>query len=364
MTKVVLKSVSKSFDNKKDVVKNINFEVNEGEFCVLVGPSGCGKTTILRMIAGLEDISGGELFFDNKLMNEIEPKQRDVGMVFQNYALYPHLTVFENIAFPLKIKKMNKNDIKKEVDSVIELLELNNNVKSKPKELSGGQRQRVALGRALVRKPKVFLFDEPLSNLDAKLRVQMRTEIISLQRKLGITSVYVTHDQIEAMTMADKLVVLNNGEINQIGKAEEVYNNPQNLFVAGFIGSPQINIFKGNISKEDGLYFNEAESAFKISLKETAGKMSSINTGKAFMAVRPENIHIKPNNNSNNISISTQIKNIEFIGNESFIYFEINKELKCLRTNETIHNKIGDKINLYFNPSKFLLFDSEGKRIN
>ena len=245
MAEVILKNVTKIYEGGNIAAKNINIEVKDKEFVVLVGPSGCGKSTTLRMIAGLEEISSGDLFIDNKRVNDVSPKDRDIAMVFQNYALYPHMTVYDNMAFGLKLRKFNVEEIRNRVNEAAKILDLEAYLERKPKALSGGQRQRVAVGRAIVRKPKVFLFDEPLSNLDAKLRVQMRTEISKLHQRLGATMIYVTHDQSEAMTMGDKIVIMKDGIVNQIDTPLNLYNNPKNKFVAGFIGSPSMNFVKG-----------------------------------------------------------------------------------------------------------------------
>jgi len=245
MSTVTLKGVSKIYDTKVKAVSDFNIEIVDKEFIVFVGPSGCGKSTTLRMIAGLEDISDGELFIDGKRMNDVQPKDRNIAMVFQNYALYPHLSVFDNMAFGLKMRKIRKQEIRERVEKAAEILDLVPYLKRKPKALSGGQRQRVALGRAIVRDANIFLMDEPLSNLDSKLRVQMRTEIMKLHHNLKTTTIYVTHDQTEAMTMANRIVIMKDGVIQQIGTPREVYNDPANMFVAGFIGSPSMNFFKG-----------------------------------------------------------------------------------------------------------------------
>ncbi|MGB5850228.1 MAG: sn-glycerol-3-phosphate ABC transporter ATP-binding protein UgpC, partial [Ignavibacteriaceae bacterium] len=248
MAEVKLVNVSKTFEKGNVAVKNVNLEIKDKEFVVLVGPSGCGKSTTLRMIAGLEEITAGELYIDGELMNYITPKNRDIAMVFQNYALYPHMTVYENMAFGLKLRKYKKNEIDERVNEAASILNLEDLLDRRPKALSGGQRQRVAVGRAIVRKPKVFLFDEPLSNLDAKLRVQMRTEISKLHQKLSATIVYVTHDQTEAMTMGSRIVIMNKGVVHQVATPLELYNKPVNKFVAGFIGSPAMNFVEGTIS--------------------------------------------------------------------------------------------------------------------
>jgi len=280
MAVVELKNVSKVYDNKVKVVSDVTLTINDSEFVVLVGPSGCGKSTTLRMIAGLEEISEGEIYIDNKLINDVSPKDRDIAMVFQNYALYPHMTVYENMAFGLKLRKYNKEEIKQRVADAAKILDLEEYLERKPKALSGGQRQRVAVGRAIVRKPKVFLFDEPLSNLDAKLRVQMRTEISKLHHQLDATMIYVTHDQTEAMTMGDRIVVMKDGFVQQVDTPMHLYNNPQNKFVAGFIGSPAMNFIEGKITDSDGLKFESVASKLIINLnsgincREISGQMN------------------------------------------------------------------------------------------
>src|SRR5215510_12927549 len=245
MAQVHLRSVKKSYDNKVEVIHGIDMEIADGEFIVIVGPSGCGKSTLLRMVAGLERITGGEVAIGDRVVNGLEPKDRDIAMVFQNYALYPHMTVYENMAYGLKIRGMAKDEIDRRVRKAAQILELATSLERRPRQLSGGQRQRVAMGRAIVREPAVFLFDEPLSNLDAKLRVQMRAELQALHRRLGTTSLYVTHDQVEAMTLAQRMVVMNAGRVEQIGAPLEVYQNPATTFVAGFIGSPAMNFLAG-----------------------------------------------------------------------------------------------------------------------
>src|SRR4030066_2368202 len=260
MAEVTLKNVTKIYEGGQVAAKDININVLGKEFGVLVGPSGCGKSTTLRMIAGLEEITSGELFIDNKKVNDVSPKDRDIAMVFQNYALYPHMTVYENMAFGLKLRKFPKEEIKKRVTDAAKILGLEDYLARKPKVLSGGQRQRVAVGRAIVRKPKVFLFDEPLSNLDAKLRVQMRTEISKLHQNLGATMIYVTHDQTEAMTMGDRIVIMKDGIVHQVGKPLELYENPRNMFVAGFIGSPAMNFFEGILTKDNSHFFFKKEN--------------------------------------------------------------------------------------------------------
>ena len=289
MAKVVVDNIDKFFENGFQAVKNVSFVAEDKEFIILVGPSGCGKTTTLRMIAGLETISNGEIKIGDKVVNNVLPKDRDIAMVFQNYALYPHMTVYENMAFALKLRKYKKDEINKIVKRSATLLEIEDLLDRKPKQLSGGQRQRVALGRAIVRQPKVFLFDEPLSNLDAKLRVQMRAEIIKLHKKLNTTIIYVTHDQVEAMTMADKMVVMKDGVIHQIDTPLNIYNNPINLFIAGFIGSPAINQLRGKISaKGKNLFFTFEDMQLEI---PDAKKLEKFIDKEIIMGIRPEDIY-------------------------------------------------------------------------
>ena len=266
-------NINKIYDNNVQAVCDFNLEVQDKEFIVFVGPSGCGKSTTLRMVAGLEEITSGDLYIDDKLVNNLEPKDRDIAMVFQNYALYPHMTVYENMAFSLKLKKIPRDEIARRVEEAANILGLSQYLNRKPKALSGGQRQRVALGRAIVRHPKVFLMDEPLSNLDAKLRVQMRTEIAKIHKKVGATTIYVTHDQTEAMTMASRIVVMKDGYVQQIGTPREVYNMPANVFVGGFIGSPAMNFFKGKLSKNSFIITDENNQETKIVLDKEKVKM-------------------------------------------------------------------------------------------
>jgi multiple sugar transport system ATP-binding protein len=288
MAKVLIKDIVKTYENGFQAVKKVSVTAEDKEFVILVGPSGCGKTTTLRMIAGLESITEGEIIIGDKVVNDIPPKNRDIAMVFQNYALYPHMTVYDNMAFALKLRRETKDVIDATVKEAADLLEIGHLLDRKPKELSGGQRQRVALGRAIVRKPKVFLFDEPLSNLDAKLRVQMRAEIIKLHKKLDTTIIYVTHDQVEAMTMADKIVVMKEGEIHQIGAPLEIYNNPINLFVASFLGSPSINILRGKLIKEKKLMFTDGDIKINVTPKPELEKYID---SDIIMGIRPEDIY-------------------------------------------------------------------------
>lgn len=331
MSSVVLKNVTKIYDKKK-VIDDVDLTIEDKEFIVLVGASGCGKSTLLRMIAGLEDITGGEIFIGDKKVNDVQPKDRDIAFVFQSYALYPHMTVRENIAFGLKMRKIDKATIEKKVQEAAEILDLGEYLDRKPKQLSGGQRQRVALGRAIVRNPKVFLMDEPLSNLDAKLRVQMRSEIKKLHEKLQTTFIYVTHDQTEALTMGDRIVVLDKGKIQQVDSPEEIYNNPANTFVAGFVGSPQMNF----IDSKDFPY-------------ET--------NGDVIIGVRPEKMIC-----GGSIKLTVNIEISELLGSEKIAYFNIGDK-KCSAKLPADYN-IGKTLELSINPQDLYFFNKEdGKRI-
>nr|MDK2851293.1 multiple sugar transport system ATP-binding protein [Candidatus Cloacimonadota bacterium] len=291
MAKVVVKDLNKYYDNGFHAVKDVSFVAEDKEFVVLVGPSGCGKTTVLRLIAGLEEISSGEIYIGDELVNKKQPKDRDIAMVFQNYALYPHMTVFDNMAFALKLRREDKAQIKKKVSEAAALLGIESMLNRKPGQLSGGQRQRVALGRAIVRNPKVFLFDEPLSNLDAKLRVAMRAEIVKLHNTLENTMIYVTHDQVEAMTMADRIVVMKDGVIHQIDTPLEIYNNPANVFVAGFIGSPAINMVPGKIVRKDShLWFDSSDYILQLT-DEQQNRFKNYENKDIIMGIRPEDLY-------------------------------------------------------------------------
>jgi multiple sugar transport system ATP-binding protein len=294
MATVTLKNVKKVYDKDVVAVQEFNLEIADKEFVVLVGPSGCGKSTTLRMIAGLEEITDGELFIGDRVVNDVAPKDRDIAMVFQNYALYPHMTVYENMAFALKLRKMKKDDIDRAVKNAAEILDITEYLGRRPKALSGGQRQRVAIGRAIVREPQVFLMDEPLSNLDAKLRNQMRAEIIKLRQRISTTFVYVTHDQTEAMTLGDRIVIMKDGFIQQVGTPNEVFHHPANLFVAGFIGSPQMNFFKGELKKDGESYYAVVlDKRMDFSDEQQAAlKKAGAPAGEITVGVRPEHINV------------------------------------------------------------------------
>lgn len=331
MSNVILKNVRKTYDNNKTVINNVDLEIQDKEFVVLVGASGCGKSTLLRMIAGLEDITDGEIYIGDKKVNNIPPKDRDIAFVFQSYALYPHMTVRENIAFGLKMRKVDKATIEKKVQEAAEILNLTEYLDRKPKQLSGGQRQRVALGRAIVRNPKVFLMDEPLSNLDAKLRVQMRSEIKKLHEKLQTTFIYVTHDQTEALTMGDRIVVLNGGDIQQVDTPDEIYNNPKNTFVAGFVGSPQMNFIDG---KDIGLDEN------------------------ILYGIRPE----KMTKADGDIKLTVEVDISEMLGSEKIAYFNIGEKRCSAKLEPEI--QIGKTLELSIKQDDLYKFNKEtGERI-
>ena len=362
MAKVSVKDLLKKFGNVIAVNK-ISFEVNDGEFVVLLGPSGCGKTTTLRLIAGLETPDGGEIWIGDKLVNDLPPKDRDVAMVFQNYALYPHMKVYDNLAFPLRLRKLPKDKIDRKVREVAKLLRIDNLLDRYPRQLSGGQQQRVALGRALVREPHVFLMDEPLSNLDAKLRVYMRAELKRLQRELGITTIYVTHDQAEAMTMADRIVVMNEGKIQQIGTPSELYYKPANLFVAGFIGAPAMNFMDASVIQEDGRVLLDT-GYFKIKLPDDMGKILVERTKdtEVVFGIRPEDIEVveKPGEDTFEVEVFVT----EPLGGETIIDFKHGDTLVKIKYPGYFEAKPGDKIYIRFKLEMAHVFDKKtGKAI-
>ena len=361
MSSVTFKNIKKVYPNGFEAVKDFNLEIEDKEFVIFVGPSGCGKSTTLRMIAGLEEISSGELYIDGVLVNDVEPKDRDIAMVFQNYALYPHMTVYQNMAFALEIRKTPKEEIDEKVRAAAEILDLSELLDRKPAQLSGGQRQRVAMGRAIVRNPKVFLMDEPLSNLDAKLRVQMRSEISKLHTRLQSTMIYVTHDQIEAMTLGTRIVVMNAGEIMQCDTPMNLYNKPDNLFVATFIGSPQMNLFPANVHINGGevsLQFGDEP----IKLPEDLNKkiLQGNYDGKRIMVgIRPEDLKVEKVSD-NSVSGVVDVK--ELLGHDANVHFteygvDFTATISAL---EDI--KIGDTVRLYLDNSKIHIFDIETEK--
>ncbi|CEH30462.1 glycerol-3-phosphate ABC transporter ATP-binding protein [Aneurinibacillus migulanus] len=363
MAGVTLQGICKSYNNVA-VVDNMNLEIRDGEFLVLVGPSGCGKSTTLRMIAGLEDISDGDLYIDSVRINDMAPKNRDIAMVFQNYALYPHMNVYENMAFGLKLRKLRKDEIDRRVKEAAAMLGLASLLDRKPKALSGGQRQRVALGRAIVREPQVFLMDEPLSNLDAKLRIQMRTEISKLQRRLGTTTIYVTHDQTEAMTMGDRIVVLQGGRIQQVATPTAIYEKPKNLFVASFIGSPSMNFIEGAIKVEDSevLFVNRD---VRLMIPEKRAKvlkdMDYINK-PVILGIRPEDIQVEVPFTETHLSdtINTRVEFVENMGAELYLYMSgIGENTIIARSESSVQTHVGERIKIAFAMDKIHLFDKE-----
>ncbi len=360
MARVELKNINKIYDKKVTAISDANIVIEDQEFAILVGPSGCGKSTLLRMIAGLESITSGDLLIDGVRVNDLAPKDRDIAMVFQNYALYPHMTVFDNMAFGLKLRKTPKKEIKERVHHAAEILGLTDLLKRRPKAMSGGQRQRVAIGRAIVRQPKVFLFDEPLSNLDAKLRVQMRTEIKRLHKQLETTIIYVTHDQTEAMTMGNKIIVLDKGLIQQIDSPMRLYNFPANQFVAGFIGSPNMNFIEGKIEKGNRILFKSPDITFSIpeNLETLA---SNFLNQEIILGFRPESIYDQNNENVAWLTekVKIEIDVIEPIGAETFIYFQANGNDICMRTTSNKEYYTGQSIHIGFDTTRLYFFDKK-----
>ena len=365
---VIIKDAVKRYGDFT-ALKGVNLEIKQGEFFTLLGPSGCGKTTLLRMIAGFNSVDGGEICFDDKVINNLEAHKRDIGMVFQNYALYPHMTVYENMAFSLKLKKLPKGEIDKKVREAAEILDITQYLDRKPKALSGGQRQRVAIGRAIVRDPQVFLMDEPLSNLDAKLRNQMRAEIIKLRQRINTTFIYVTHDQTEAMTLGDRIVIMKDGFIQQIGTPQEVFDQPANLFVAGFIGSPQMNFFDGELEKKDGKYQLKVGEATVV----LGGKAQELLTGKGVgerkvtVGIRPEHIAFAAAPGSDTVSSKVDVS--EMMGSE--VYLHVNAVgrdvvLRIPTTDLPAEHRAGipygTEINFAFRPDLIHLFDPETEK--
>lgn len=362
MAKVILKNLTKKFEEVV-AVNNMNSTVEDREFAVLVGPSGCGKTTVLRMIAGLEEETKGEVYIGDRLVNGVAPKDRDIAMVFQNYALYPHFNVYNNMAFGLKLRRMPKLEIDKIVHEAAKILKIEDLLKRKPKQLSGGQRQRVALGRAIVRNPKVFLMDEPLSNLDAKLRVQMRTEIAKLHERLKATIIYVTHDQTEAMTMANKIIIMKDGIVQQTGKPQEVYDHPNNMFVAGFIGSPAMNLLDATITDRITL----KGGIFELNTTDKVRKIIKDNNliGKEIvMGIRPEDLEDSDfvQNIPANSTITANVEVTEPMGAEIYVYVDIKGVLITARVNPRSILRSGEKVTLYVDIDKIHLFDKDTEK--
>ena len=363
MASLSLKGIEKKYPNGFHAVKNFNLDIADKEFIIFVGPSGCGKSTTLRMIAGLEDITDGTLEIDGKVMNDVEPKDRDIAMVFQNYALYPHMTVYDNMAFGLKLRKVPKDEIDKKVREAARILDLDKLLDRKPKALSGGQIQRVAMGRAIVRNPKVFLMDEPLSNLDAKLRVQMRIEISKLHENLGATIIYVTHDQTEAMTLGTRIVVMKDGVIQQVDTPQNLYNTPCNLFVAGFIGSPQMNFMDAvvNVAGND-VTLSIGNHVLRVPENKKKALIDGGYNGKTVVVgIRPEDVHDDPDFIAANPGsvITSKIKVYELLGAEVFLYFDVEGTQMTARVNPRTELRTGDDAKFALDMNRIHIFDKE-----
>jgi multiple sugar transport system ATP-binding protein len=360
VAQVTLSKVQKVYAGGVTAVQNANLVIEDKEFVVLVGPSGCGKSTTLRMIAGLEDISGGEIHIDGNLVNDVPPKDRDIAMVFQNYALYPHKNVYKNMSFGLEMRRFPKAEIDQRVREAAEILGITDLLERRPKALSGGQRQRVAVGRAIVRKPKVFLFDEPLSNLDAKLRVQMRAEISKLHKRLDATMIYVTHDQVEAMTMGDRIVVMLDGVIQQVAPPLELYQRPANAFVATFIGSPPMNLLEGNLDSQDGaVWFTAKDGSARLRVPDSVPHALSTYAGKPItLGIRPEDLEIvtDPDDRSDDI-VQADVDVVEPMGAETYIYLHVGDQSITARVHEGALPQVGSRISLRTKPQNFHYFD-------
>lgn len=370
MSEIALRNVCKQFDSEHYGVKDFNLDIHDKEFVIFVGPSGCGKSTTLRIIAGLEEITDGELWIDGQLSNYLEPKERGMSMVFQNYALYPNMTVYGNMAYALKIRKLPKAEIDRKVYEVAKILEIEQLLDRKPAALSGGQKQRVAIGSAIIRKPKAFLMDEPLSNLDAKLRAQMRVELVKLHKQLDTTIIYVTHDQTEAMTLGTKIVVMKDGLIQQVGAPQSIYDNPVNLFVAGFLGSPSMNFFQCTVKAEENnrtaLLLDDARTVKKVYLDGTRGKQiaEKYNGRHVILGIRPEDIYEideaqKLGIEKNSVDVNEPVVNREMLGAEVILYFDEQGKTLSVRLNPENQTQVGEEVSLYFDMDKAHVFDPE-----
>jgi multiple sugar transport system ATP-binding protein len=358
MAEVIVRKLNKKFD-LTHVVKDVDLQIHDKEFVVFVGPSGCGKTTTLRMIAGLEAITSGDILIDDTIVNDVPPMDRDIAMVFQNYALYPHMSVAGNMAFGLKMRKFEKSEIESRIKRAADILGIGDLLHRKPRQLSGGQRQRVALGRAIVRDPKVFLFDEPLSNLDAKLRVQMRVELKKLHERLGTTAIYVTHDQVEAMTLGDRVGVMKDGLVQQVGEPLELYNTPANRFVAGFIGSPAMNFADVTLAASDGKVWAEAPG-LRIGLPEpVAHRVNGRNGGKATVGIRPEDIHIAGPADPAELCFDVEVEVVEQLGSEILLDTRVGNSTFVASVDPTLRTRVHDHLKLAINPARLHLFDAQ-----
>lgn len=370
MSEIALRNVCKQFDSEHYGVKDFNLDIHDKEFVIFVGPSGCGKSTTLRIIAGLEEITDGELWIDGELSNYLEPKERGMSMVFQNYALYPNMTVYGNMAYALKIRKLPKDEIDRKVHEVAKILEIEQLLDRRPADLSGGQKQRVAIGSAIIRKPKAFLMDEPLSNLDAKLRAQMRVELVKLHKQLDTTIIYVTHDQTEAMTLGTKIVVMKDGLIQQVGAPQSIYDNPVNLFVAGFLGSPSMNFFRCTVKAEENnrtaLLLDDAKTVKKVYLDGTRGKQIAdrYNGRHVILGIRPEDIYEldeakKLGIENESVDVDEPVVNREMLGAEVILYFDEQGKTLAVRLSPENQTQVGEKVSLYFDMEKAHVFDPE-----
>ena len=370
MSEIALRNVCKQFDSEHYGVKDFNLDIHDKEFVIFVGPSGCGKSTTLRIIAGLEEVTDGELWIDGELSNYLEPKERGMSMVFQNYALYPNMTVYGNMAYALKIRKLPKDEIDRKVHEVAKILEIEQLLDRKPAALSGGQKQRVAIGSAIIRKPKAFLMDEPLSNLDAKLRAQMRVELVKLHKQLDTTIIYVTHDQTEAMTLGTKIVVMKDGLIQQVGAPQSIYDNPVNLFVAGFLGSPSMNFFRCTVKAEENnrtaLLLDDAKTVKKVYLDGTRGKQIAdrYNGRHVILGIRPEDIYEldeakKLGIENESVDVDEPVVNREMLGAEVILYFDEQGKTLAVRLSPENQTQVGEKVSLYFDMEKAHVFDPE-----
>ena len=370
MSEIALRNVCKQFDSEHYGVKDFNLDIHDKEFVIFVGPSGCGKSTTLRIIAGLEEITDGELWIDGELSNYLEPKERGMSMVFQNYALYPNMTVYGNMAYALKIRKLPKDEIDRKVHEVAKILEIDQLLDRRPAALSGGQKQRVAIGSAIIRKPKAFLMDEPLSNLDAKLRAQMRVELVKLHKQLDTTIIYVTHDQTEAMTLGTKIVVMKDGLIQQVGAPQSIYDNPVNLFVAGFLGSPSMNFFRCTVKAEENnrtaLLLDDAKTVKKVYLDGTRGKQIAdrYNGRHVILGIRPEDIYEldeakKLGIENESVDVDEPVVNREMLGAEVILYFDEQGKTLAVRLSPENQTQVGELVSLYFDMEKAHVFDPE-----
>jgi multiple sugar transport system ATP-binding protein len=358
MSQVVIRNANKKY-GEVHAVKDVNLQVRDKEFMVFVGPSGCGKTTTLRMVAGLEAITSGDILIGDRVVNELPPMDRDIAMVFQNYALYPHMSVYQNMAFGLKMRKFDKPEIEKRVQRAAEILDIKELLHRKPRQLSGGQRQRVALGRAIVRDPKVFLFDEPLSNLDAKLRVQMRVELKKLHERLGTTAIYVTHDQVEAMTLGDRVVVMKDGWVQQVGEPLELYNTPANKFVAGFIGSPAMNFASVTVTESNGALLAE-NKGLRIKLpEEIAQRLRSHSSREITLGIRPDDLTVATAADPADLCFDATIEVIEQLGSEIVLDTKVGDSMMVASVEPNVKVKVHDKLRLAMRPSRLHVFDAK-----